>query len=223
MNALIRKATLLAVGALSVAGVTYAGVPSSAGSIQPPGVLLVGYWNPPDPRGTLTYTIRDAGLTPVGAGVQVVINFSQCTDVRLCSTQSTGGTVSAAAKTFTGTTDGLSQVTMTIVGAGNNGGTPRAINACATVTAGGVAMNALIVATLDESNSGGANGPDLTIWLGDFVAYAGGAGPYRGRSDFNLNVAVDGPDLTIYLGAFVEAAGGAGTGSVLSCGDITIP
>jgi hypothetical protein len=38
-----------------------------------------------------------------------------------------------------------------------------------------------------------------------------------------LNGAVDGPDLTVYLSAFGEAAGGAGTGTVLSCGDITIP
>jgi hypothetical protein len=232
MNGLIRKATLLTVGGLLVAGAAGAGVPSNANSTQPAGLLLVGYWNPPDPRGTFTYTIRDANNVAVGAGVTVVFNFSACTDVRLCSTETTGNTpfvISGAAKTITTSTDGLGQVTMTIVGGGNSGGTPRpgpytpAGQACVTVTAGGQPLNAKNVATLDESTSGGANGPDLTVWLADFGAYAGGVGPYRGRSDFNLSGAIDGPDLTMYLSAFGEAAGGAGTGTVLSCGDITIP
>jgi hypothetical protein len=91
------------------------------------------------------------------------------------------------------------------------------------VTAGGQPFTSKLVATLDENTAGGANVPDVGIWGTDFIAYAGGAGTYYGRSDFNLNGAVDVPDLSILGSAFVEAAGGGGSGTVLSCGDILIP
>jgi hypothetical protein len=248
MNGLIRKAGLLMLGALSVAGMANAGVPSSTFSTQPAGFLLVGYWNPPDPIGVFTYTIRDANNTLVGAGVEVILNFSACTDVRLCGDNigpPTNGhstsvpppiVVDEAAKTVKASTNASSQVTFTIVGGGNiplgggpGNGTPRAGpytpagQACVTVTAGGQPMLARNAAALDLNSVGGSNGPDLTAWLTDFGAYAGGAGPFYGRSDFNLSNAIDGPDLTLYLTAFGLAAGGAGTGTVLSCADVSIP
>jgi hypothetical protein len=84
-------------------------------------------------------------------------------------------------------------------------------------------MNALNIATLDQSNGGGANGADKSIWQVDFVAYAGGAGPFHGRSDYDHSHTITGADNSVFLSAFVEAAGGAGTGSALSCGDVTVP
>jgi hypothetical protein len=79
-----------------------------------------------------------------------------------------------------------------------------------------------VVATLDESNSGGANGPDLAVFAFDFVAYSINVADYHGRSDFNLSNAIDGPDLALFASAFVEAST-LGTGTFLSCGDIAIP
>jgi hypothetical protein len=226
MNGLIRKATLLSLGVMTAAGVGNAGTPNSTNSTQPPGILLVGYYNPPDSRGTFTYTIRDGNNVAV-PNTPVVINFTACTDVRLCSTQGTPPAAPTAwndaANTLTVTTDGLGQVTLTLVGAGNNGGTPRAVNDCATVTAGGQAMNALAIATLDQSNSGGANGADRTIWLSDFAAYAGGAGTLRERSDYDRNHIINGADDVFFKAAFAEAGGGLGTGSALSCGDVVVP
>ena len=120
MSNLIRKATLLAVGALLIAGAANAGAPSSAQSTKPTGLTIVATngtfgTSGPDPLGNATFVIRDA-VPNVVPNAAVTLDFSLCPFVRLCANQRADLTVDCTAKTVTGTTDGTGTITFSIVG-----------------------------------------------------------------------------------------------------------
>jgi len=225
MTGLVRKTILLSAAGLMAAGAVWAAVPSPATSNLPTGINVVGYLNPPDPRGIFTYVIRDAQQDPMPDAL-VEIDFSLCTDIRLCTTNSTtvppGGTTACpGSKIWRGTTGNgtnapVGQISFTLVGGGNGAGPARLVAACATVIVNSQPFPDLIVSAFDHNGAGGVNAPDLSVFGSDFVAQLGGI--YRGRSDYDKSGEVRAPDLSLFGRAFVDAVIG-GFGSVLSCVD----
>jgi hypothetical protein len=153
-----------------------AAVPHVGNSTKPTtAVNVVGFVNPPDPSGVFTYIIRD-NLNAVIPFAEVVIDFSACTDIRLCTTNTTtappGGSFVCAPKRWTGTADVNGQISFTIVGTGNGNGTPRLGTnaACATVFVNGAAgFPSLIASAFDHDGAGGVGGGDLSQWQAVFL------------------------------------------------------
>src|SRR5262245_4391405 len=110
---LVRRAMLFCAVGLLAASAAMAGVPSASTSTQPVGpVVLVRTSSPtPDPFNAFSYTIRDATSNLVPGSV-VILNFSGCTDARVCPTAAyaSGITVNCAAKTMTGVTNATGQI-----------------------------------------------------------------------------------------------------------------
>jgi len=203
---LVRRATLICAIGLLVAGAAMAGVPSAGTSTQPPGsvIKIVGHGSPPDPSGTITYTIRDASNNPVPGSV-VICNFSACADVRICSSDvGAGMTINCGAHTVTGVTNSSGQVSITIAGASSNGA--PSFGKCIAVTADGVVLNNLNGATADYDGINGVSLADVGACYADVLA-----GTNRKRSDFDGNGTVALADVGICYGIVV------GGGSPLSC------
>ena len=221
MTGLVRKTILLSAVGLMAAGAVWADVPNITNSTTPIGINVVGFVNPPDPNGTFTYIIRDA-LNNAIPNADVVIDFGQCTDIALCTTNTEtnppGGTFTCFGKRWIGTADGLGQVSFTIVGTGNGTGAARAVAACATVTVNSANFPALIVSAFDHDGTGGVAAPDLAIWRGDFLAQQGVPPVYRARSDYDKGGTVGSPDLSLWRGVFLFRQV-PGQGSQSSCGD----
>jgi hypothetical protein len=198
-----------AVGLLA-ASAAMAGVPSAGTSTQPAFVVLSAQSGGiPDTRGQITYTIRDASSNPVPGSV-VIFNFAGCVhDVRIASEAQAGITVNCAAHTVTGVTNGSGQLTIAMVGM-SNGGPPFAPNitgACLTVTADGVALSSLRVATADENGTGlGVDANDISVCFGDKQNFNTAA-----RSDLDNNGIVDANDISQVFGYKKAAANTCGT------------
>lgn len=215
MKNLIRKATLTGC-ALLVAGAAYAGAPSSGNSTKPVGIQLVGTNgfgpNAADPRGNVTWIIRDAVPNPI-PNAQVCINFGGCPQIRLCQNGTSGGTATCVGPngqgTVCGTTNGSGSVTFSIVGSVDvpspspNANFPepdppvmtggiQTYFGCATVmvTAPGfppAAYPNVIVAAYDhELISSGVGSGDIGFWGSDFLS-----GNYRERSDYNVSLSAN--------------------------------
>ena len=137
MTGLVRKATLLCVAGVLVAGAAMAGVPSPANS-QKPCILLMDFGNSNNGVGAnqgvcgqpaLKVIVRDANNAPV-AGATVVLDFSTCnaSDVKLGSAQDDPGVaVACGGKTITKTANGSGEVCFSVIGNTNinvPGGTP---------------------------------------------------------------------------------------------------
>jgi hypothetical protein len=93
MTGLIRRVTILCAAGVLAATAALAGVPSATTSTQPAGLTLVGHSGgvaDPTATGASTYTIRDASNNPVPSSV-VILNYSACTDARICSTTQPAG------------------------------------------------------------------------------------------------------------------------------------
>src|SRR5262245_21463197 len=81
-------------------------------------IRLVGQTNGVvDPHGDCTMIIRDASNNPA-PNVPVTIDFSNCPDIRICTSQSGGTQVgcSRSARSVTRYTDATGRVTFTIIG-----------------------------------------------------------------------------------------------------------
>jgi hypothetical protein len=196
---------ICAIGLL-VAGAAMAGVPSAGTSTQPTNsvIKIVGHGSPPDPAGTITYTIRDASNNPVPGSV-VICNFSACGDVRICSSDvGAGMTINCGAHTVTGVTNASGQVSIVVCGA-SSAGAPS-FGKCIAVTADGVVLNNLNGATADYDGINGCNLLDVSACYGDVQAGTG-----RKRSDYNGDGTVNLLDVSAEYGIV------AGGGSPLSC------
>jgi hypothetical protein len=206
MTGLVRRATLITAVGLLAASAAMAGVPSASTSIQPTGLVIkiVGHGSPPDPIGTVSYTIRDASNNPVPGSV-VILNFAACADVRICSSDvGTGMTVNCGSKTVTGVTNASGQVS--IVVAGSSGGGAPSFTKCVAVTADGVPYANLNGATADYNALDGVTLLDVSSCYGDVVAGTG-----RKRSDFDGNGTVALLDVSAVYGIVV------GGGSPFTC------
>jgi hypothetical protein len=235
---LVRKATLLiGLGSLA-AGTALAGVPSSfdlRGETAPPSnVIRVAQLrtNQPDPgslngvqattridqRAITIVTVYDAGLNRVPNST-VVIDFSACSDFRLCASQTENPVFTCAPPRVTAVTDANGEARFRIAG-GFTGGPPISATLpaagagldCATITADNQAIGVATVAGPDLNNSGSAGGApstiytiqDISILISDLNRQNGG-GPgasVRGRSNLDGSVAVTPiaiPDQAILL------------------------
>lgn len=237
MSNLIRKTTLLAVGALLIAGAVNAGAPSSAQSTKPVGVQLVGTngtfgTSSIDPRGNATYVIKDA-VPNVVPNASVTLDFSLCPFVRLCANQRADLVVDCTNNTVTGVTDNAGTIVFAIVGNDNQGTIisqanfpepdpapppPQNYFGCAkvTVTVPGfppAIYPNLIAATYDhEVLAAGVSSGDLGQCISDILALN-----YRERTDYKVDVATNGEgvlnsgDLGEMIATILQF------GSILSC------
>ncbi|MEO5618822.1 MAG: hypothetical protein ABIS67_13730, partial [Candidatus Eisenbacteria bacterium] len=209
MTGLVRKATLLAVCGLLTAGAAFASVPSPANSTTPPCISLVG----DDGAGTIdgdgqfTVTVRDLANFPINNSL-VVIDFSACSGLNLCSNNELGFVVDCATQTVRGFTGAGGVITFRIKGhvKSNTGDLPpfNPYN-CGKIFADGVLLSSPSVSAYDHDGSG--MGPaDLSAWLGDFF------GPNApSRSDYDCTGNLGPADLSRWLDVFfdVNANGGS--------------
>jgi len=203
MTGLVRRATLLAVGVLLLAGAAYAGLPSSGNSDWPTHINLMGRTNPADPLGNVTYVIRD-GNNNVVPNADVVLDFSTCSDIILAdqASQDANVTVNCALGQVIGSTDEFGSLTIAVVGASNGNGAPRATNSCVEVFVGGNPFPNISVATADRDGANGVGAGDLGLIIFDFIN-----NPNAGRSDLDGSGTVGAGDLSQLQSIFI--AGGS--------------
>jgi hypothetical protein len=213
MTGLVRKATLLTVCGLLVAGAAMAGVPSPSNSTKSSNCvryvgLKVGV---ADPAGLFTVTVKD--LVPnVIANSQVVIDFSACGDTHSANQASQevalNLTVDGTNKTVRALTNGSGVATCKIVGGVTASRTPVAAANCAKIFADGVLLSSVSVNAFDQDGAGGVALADLSLWSTDFYS-----GLNQRRSDYDCNNAVALPDLSIWATDFYStnsSASGSG-------------
>ena len=209
MTGLVRKATLLsAAGMLLIASAAMAGVPSAANSTAPACISLVGSLAgvPDAAAGQFTVIVRDLANNPL-SGASVVVDFSGCLDLAICSDQlDANALVNCGAKTTRKFTDALGNVTFTILGGSNGGGNATTLLNGGKIFANGTLIKQPTVAAFDLDGAGGVGANDLSAWLTDF-----GSGNNYGRSDFDCSGNIGANDLSLWLTEF-----GAGT-SASSC------
>ncbi len=224
MTGLVRKATLFSACGLLLAGAAMASVPDAAQSTIPTNILVVGEnGSGPDPAGAFTVTVNDLGGNPI-ANSSVVVDVSGASDIALCTDVVAGQIVDCVSQTVRGVTDLAGQVTMYVVGGGNNTGASGGVAApgsgtfAVSITADGVNLGSIhVAAVLDQNGTIGGNGhnaADLGAF-GDDVGSASLFGTYRARSDYNYDEANNGVDL----GTFSDYLGASalGVGSALGC------
>jgi hypothetical protein len=179
----------------------------------------------PDPSIAFTVAIRDFANNPV-AGSSVVIDFSGCSDLRLCSAQVSNQYVDCAYRMVVGTTDITGKVTMSILGAANDPGTaeppamaPGAGLGAVRIFADGVQIQAATAAIYDlngavGTGNGGVNGADLGVLKSD-VGAALLSGGYCGRSDYNGDRVINGADIGVFRD--ILGRSNLGQGSAAGC------
>ena len=209
MTGLVRKATLIAVGGLLVAGAAFASVPSPTNSSAPACVALVGNSGGViDAAGQFTVTVKDIANLPINNSL-VVVDFSGASGLTLCSNGAFAGvTIDCGTQTARAFTGPGGTVTFRIAGHANNVGgnvAPYASYNDGKIFADGVLIKSPTINAYDHDGNG-VGGPDLSAWLGDFF---GGNNP--SRSDYDCSGGVGGPDLSAWLGVFF------GSGSVTNC------
>lgn len=218
MTGLVRKTTLLCVGALMLAGAAVAGVPTGANS-QLPCIILMDYPNsgPGSAGNAGTAVGPNSGVCAVG-GLQiivrdgnnqvvpfseVVIDFSLCstTDVKPGSVQTDAAvTVGCAGRTFTKTADVNGQACFSFEGGSNLNPTPIAGALCARIFASGqliASSRKVIVNRYDLNGSSTVTAGDRSIVLDD---EAGGL-PNGAEDDYNCDGAVTATDRGLMLDA----------------------
>jgi len=211
MTGVIRKATILVALGLVAASAAMAGLPDAAHCTVPTYVKVVGTnAGTPDVRGQFTVTVRDIGNIPVSGSV-VTLNFNACSDMKLCD----GVSGASCAPSFVSATTNASGVaTFIAVGGGLAGSVAGLATACIEIRASGYLLGNAYAQVYDLNGARGtvgANGvaiTDLPLFLAD---WAGGAGPYRARSDFNGSGGVTITDLPVWLALWGPA------GSVSGC------
>ena len=186
-----------------------AAVPSAAESTTPATIRLVGSTSgvPDTTMGRFLVVVRDLARNPKN-GASVVVDFSSCPDVAICSDQlDPAEQVNCALKTVRSFTNIQGAVTFTILGVSNGAGHAASVANCARIIANGTPLRSPSVAVFDLDGVGGVGAGDLSVWLDDF-----GSGIPYGRSDFDGNGSIGSNDLSLWLTKF-----GAGT-SFQSCG-----
>jgi hypothetical protein len=180
-------------------------VPSATLSSGPRVISLVGLNGSADPVGAVTYVVRDLAGIPV-PGSSVMLNFSNCTDVRIDADPDPNVTVNCAARTIWAVTDYSGSVTIRIVGSGVDGAS-RTLPTCASVTVDGVPLPSPVVSAFDLDGRNGVNGMDLSLFGADLVS-----GQYRPRCDYDGDGDVDGLDLGL-LGRALTGGGSVSSGT----------
>jgi hypothetical protein len=181
--------------------------PSPPNWTTPSCITLVGSHGgvPATAYGQFTLTARDLANNPL-VGVTTVLDLSACLDLEICADQlDPDAIVNCAAKTVTKLTGANGQVTFTVLGCGNGRPASTLLNG-GRIYGDGVLVASPSVSTFDLDGSGGVNGNDMSLWLGDFFT-----GQVLRRSDYDCSGGVGANDLSMWFGAF-----GSGT-MVESC------
>ena len=207
MTRLIPKAMLCIAGGLLIASAAMAGVPSAANCTIPPAITMVGSLaGTPDPFGTFTVTVRDLTNQPQN-GASVVVDFSGCTDIRICCDPLDAGCVVCCIdKTLKKLANLAGQVTFTVLGGSTGSGNAISLQGCPKIYANGVLIGSPTVSCFDLDGSNGVGINDLSVWLTDFGT---SGNPAFGRSDFDGSGTVGINDLSVWLTMFGNGASAA--------------
>ena len=185
--------------------------PSPANSTMPAMIPVVGHaaGGGADPVGEVLAVVRDIANAPV-PGAVVIIDFSACTDLRLCSDpHDPDAVVDCVNRTVTKVAGPNGDVRFRIVGCSIRvPGEPGNGFNCARIYANGVLHASPTVAIYDLVGCDGLNASDLSAWLSDFF-FVNFPGP--ASADYDNSGQADPNDLSLWLTAFF------GAGSVANC------
>lgn len=167
-----------------------------------------------DPRGEFVITIRDLAMNPV-PGALVVLDFSNCADLRLCvDPHDADAVVDCDTRTLRKVTGLNGQVRFRVVGCSVAApGSAGASTPCARVYADGVLGGSAAVAIYDLIGCDGLAPADASAWLTDLF---GGLDPLRG--DYDGSGALGPADLGLWLNAFFADGSLANCSSGGRCG-----
>ena len=183
-------------------------IPSVVNSTLPTAIRLVGTnGTAPDAvAGQFTMVLRLASNDPID-NAHVIIDFSQCPDMELCTDQlDANATVNCAAKTVQKFTNVSGQVQFVILGHSHGAADASMALERARMYGNGVFLGTPTVSAFDLDGTAGVGANDLSTWLRDF-----GSGLNPTRSDYDASGAVTANDLALWIQVF-----GAGR-SALSC------
>ena len=122
----------------------------------------------PDPFGLATITIRDLTHVPQ-AGASVVIDFSGCSDIRICCDQAdVECIVCCIDKTVKKLANVLGQVSFIVLGGSTGSGNATSLQGCARIYANGVLLRTPTSSCFDLDGANGVGINDLSVWLTDF-------------------------------------------------------
>jgi hypothetical protein len=218
MIRLASKAMLLSALGVMAAGAVLAGVPNATNSnlnaqvFGVPGPILIlggrSGGGVADPRCEKQITVKDAANNPVANSV-VTINFANCDNgadnIRLANTQPFN-TLNCAAQSVSATTNASGVAVFRIVGAAfaAGSGTAGVGEGCATVTADGVPLGALSVATADLSGNLAGVGNNDFLMASQAIFNAALCAPcYRSRINYVGAVGTyDNADFTYFSQTF---------------------
>jgi hypothetical protein len=207
------RTSALVLIALLIAGATssaFASPPTGGNTALPCAMTLVGIdaHGSPDPLGAFTVTSNHTDGTP-NVGALVVLDFSGCPDVSICSAQVTPGITaqcSPTSHTISGFTNAGGQVTFYVIG-GGNGHQPCSAAPCMIVSIDGVVVTDGVnhpivnVSTTDLNGINGVSAADLSQFFADSFSAT-----YCARSDYDHSVtcafAVGASDLSRWLTSF---------------------
>ena len=202
----MRSSVLLGVLAVLVARPSMAGEVTPGWCVVPSHIALVGSQvGRSDEGGQFTVVVTRFG-NPVNAAA-VVIDYSNCTDLVICSAQlDPGVTVGCATdrKYVRKFTDMTGTVSFTVLGGSNGTGNATTLPGGARIYANGVLIGSPSVSAYDLDGVAGVGINDLAVWMNDF-----GSGETWGRSDLDGSGTVGINDLAMWLEVY-----GAGTSSV---------
>lgn len=173
-------------------------IPSWTLSTVPRFIRIVGtHAGEPDPAGLFVVTVRDFNNYPI-PNAQVVLDFLNCDDIRLCADQADNVSIDCPTRTVRGFSDGAGVVRFIILGsARNRSGEPGTEGGLVSVTADGVPLAKITAVAPDENGAlttQGIEATDLSALILDL-----GAQTYRARSDFNEDGVLGGADLARWL------------------------
>lgn len=194
---------LLLAGLILGTAPAQAGIPSPANHECPRHILLVGSaGGVVDQAGDFVVTVRDIANIPIYNAL-IVVDFSSCSGLRLCTSSVPGLTVDCGTQTVRGFTDWNGSVHFRIRGHAetncNDG--PWQPPQCARIYSDGIFLCSPDVAAVDL-NGGGMNPADLKAWLCDF--FFGDPGSPALRSDYDGSGELGPGDLSAWLDVFFQ-------------------
>jgi len=211
---------LLSTLCLSLGTRASASPPDPANCDVPDLITLVarGAGGEADPLGIFTVVVRDFNNAP-RANREVVLDFSQCPDIRVSATQADPNVAVDCLAHSIGKLSGVNgEATFRVIGsAANLGASPGSTGPCLNVYADGVYLKTVRVAALDQNGIDGVDGQDLSLFLTDYFS-----GQAFARSDYDGSGVLDGNDLSLWLAAFF-AGGSAQDGGENCRSPVTSP
>ena len=205
MTGLVRKATLLSLCGLLVAGVAMAGTPSAATSTKPACIKLVGdNGTSADPVGAFTIVVRDLANNTV-ANSNVVLDFSACTETHIANQASqkfAGITITPVGKKVSAITNSVGVASFNIEGAVDVT-LGAAAAGCISVSADNVPLGTITGTALNEDVKLGVgttnpvNAADGSTMLQRQLPVPQ---PYKASSDLNCDGVTNAADVSVLLG-----------------------